>query len=49
MRGRSAPARPRSPAIERLAEMLAVRRQLNGEKVAAENAARLLVGGLDAP
>ena len=36
------PARLRSPAIERLAEMLAVRRQLNGEKVAAGNAARLL-------
>jgi transposase len=36
------PAQPRPPAIERLAEMLAVRRQLNVEKVAAENAARLL-------
>jgi transposase len=36
------PAQPRPPAIERLAEMLAVRRQLNAEKVAAENAARLL-------
>jgi transposase len=36
------PARPRSPALERLAEMLAVRRQLNAEKVAAGNAARLL-------
>jgi transposase len=36
------PAQPRPPAIERLAEMLAVRRQLNAEKVAAENAAQLL-------
>jgi transposase len=36
------PAQPRPPAIERMAEMLAVRRQLNVEKVAAENAARLL-------
>jgi transposase len=36
------PAQPRPPAIERLAEMLAVRRQLNAEKVAAENASRLL-------
>jgi transposase len=36
------PARPRSPALERLAEMLAVRRQLNADKVAAGNAARLL-------
>ena len=36
------PARPRSPALERLAEMLAVRRQLNAERVAAENAARPL-------
>jgi transposase len=35
-------AQPRPPAIERLAEMLAVRRQLNAEKVAVENAARLL-------
>ena len=35
------PAQPRPPAIERLAEMLAVRRQLNAEKVAVENAARL--------
>jgi transposase len=32
------PARLRRPAIERLAGMLAVRRQLNAEKVAAENA-----------
>ena len=32
----------RPPAIERLIEMLAVRRQLNAEKVAAENASRLL-------
>jgi transposase len=36
------PAQPRPPAIERLTEMLAVRRQLNAEKVAVENAARLL-------
>jgi transposase len=35
-------AQPRPPAIERLAEMLAVRRQLNAEKVAAANASRLL-------
>src|SRR5260370_24917030 len=31
-----------SPAAERLAEMLAIRRQLSTEKVAAENASRLL-------
>jgi len=31
-----------TPAVERLTEMLAVRRQLSNEKVAAENAARLL-------
>ena len=36
------PAHPRSPALERLVEMLAVRRQLSAEKVAAENASRLL-------
>src|SRR5215467_7299825 len=36
------PAQRRAPAIERLTEMLAVRRQLKTEKVAAENAARLL-------
>ena len=36
------PAQLRPPAIERLAEMLAVRRQLNAEKVAVENAARPL-------
>src|SRR5262245_59243276 len=30
------------PAVERLAEILAVRRQLSNEKVAAENAGRLL-------
>jgi hypothetical protein len=36
------PAQPRAPAIERLWEILAVRRQLSAEKVAAENAARLL-------
>ena len=35
-------AQPRPPAIERLAEMLAVRRQLNAEKVAADNGGRLL-------
>jgi hypothetical protein len=34
-------AQPRPPAIERLAEMLAVRRELNAEKVAVENAAPL--------
>ena len=36
------PAQRQSPAAERLAEMLAVRRQLSDEKVAAENASRLL-------
>ena len=36
------PAQRRAPAIEQLAEMLAVRRQLSAEKVAAENASRLL-------
>src|SRR5262249_1149619 len=36
------PAQPPAPAVERLAEMLAVRRQLSAEKVAAENASRLL-------
>jgi transposase len=36
------PAQPFARAIERLAEMLAVRRQLSSEKVAAENASRLL-------
>jgi transposase len=36
------PAQPRAPAIERLTEMLAVRRQLSAEKVGAENASRLL-------
>jgi transposase len=35
-------AQPHAPAVERLAEMLAVRRQLSAEKVAAENASRLL-------
>jgi S-formylglutathione hydrolase FrmB len=35
------PAQPRAPALERLVEMLAVRRQISAEKVAAENAARL--------
>ena len=32
----------RAPAAEQLAEILAVRRQLSAEKVAAENASRLL-------
>jgi transposase len=36
------PAQLRPPPIERLAEVLAVRRQFNAEKVATENAARLL-------
>jgi transposase len=36
------PAQRQAPAAERLTEMLAVRRQLSAEKVAAENAARLL-------
>jgi transposase len=36
------PAQRQTPAAERLAEMLAVRRQLSAEKVAAENASRLL-------
>ena len=39
------PTRPvpqQAPPAERLAEMLAVRRQLTAEKVAAENASRLL-------
>ena len=36
------PAQRQAPALERLAEMLAVRRQLSDEKVAAENASRLL-------
>jgi transposase len=36
------PTRPAQPAAERLTEMLAVRRQLSAEKVAAENASRLL-------
>jgi transposase len=36
------PAQRHTPAAERLAEMLAIRRQLSAEKVAAENAARLL-------
>jgi transposase len=35
-------AQRHTPAVERLAETLAVRRQLNSEKIAAENAARLL-------
>jgi len=36
------PAQRPAPAAERLTEMLAVRRQLSAEKIAAENAARLL-------
>jgi transposase len=36
------PAQRQTPAAERLTEMLAVRRQLSAEKVAAENASRLL-------
>src|ERR1700751_592168 len=36
------PARPRPPAIERPTKMLAIRRQLKAEKVAAENASSLL-------
>ena len=36
------PAQSRPPAVERLVEVLAVRRQLSAEKVAAENASRLL-------
>jgi transposase len=36
------PAQRQTPTAERLAEMLAVRRQLSAEKVAAENASRLL-------
>jgi hypothetical protein len=36
------PAQRQAPAAERLTEMLAVRRQLSAEKIAAENASRLL-------
>src|SRR6266516_3572396 len=36
------PAQRQTPAAERLAEMLAIRRQLSTEKVAAENASKLL-------
>jgi transposase len=36
------PASRQAPAAERLTEMLAVRRQLSAEKVAAENASRLV-------
>ena len=36
------PALPRAPVLERLVEMLAVRHQLSAEKVATENAGRLL-------
>jgi transposase len=40
------PAQRSAPAAERLTEMLAVRRQLSTEKVAAENASRLLQDAL---
>ena len=36
------PAQRQTPAAEQLAEMLAIRRQLSAEKVAAENGSRLL-------
>src|SRR5260370_9438704 len=36
------PAQPQAPAVERLAEILTVSRQLSDAKVAAENASRLL-------
>src|SRR5262245_52011106 len=36
------PAQRQTPAVERLTEVLAARRQLGAEKVAAENASRLL-------
>ena len=36
------PAQLQAPAAQRLTEMLAVRRQLSAEKIAAENASRLL-------
>src|SRR5260370_33942981 len=36
------PAQPHAPAVERLAEILTVRRQLSDAKGAAENASRLL-------
>ena len=36
------PAQRHAPALERLTEILAIRRQLSAEKVAAENASRLL-------
>src|SRR5258708_39505975 len=36
------PAQRLAPAAERLVEILAVRRQLSAEKIAAENASRLL-------
>jgi transposase len=36
------PAQRHAPVIERLAEIIAVRRQLSDEKIAAENASRLL-------
>jgi len=36
------PAQRRTPSIERLAEMVTVRRQLSDEKIAAENASRML-------
>jgi transposase len=40
------PAQREAPAIERLAEMATVRRHLSEQKVAAENAARLLEGAM---
>jgi transposase len=43
---RAHPAQRQAPAAERLAEMLAVRRQLSAEKVAAETASRLLEDGM---
>jgi transposase len=36
------PVQRRAPAVERLAEMVTVRRQLSDEKIAAENASRML-------
>jgi transposase len=36
------PAQRQAPVVERLAEMVTVRRQLSDEKIAAENASRLL-------
>jgi transposase len=36
------PVQRRAPAVERLAEMVTVRRQLSDDKIAAENASRML-------